>query len=384
MGNFMELENMDKAYARSKKALDKSGKFMTTLNALKNEVKALTRQIENINIEIIRAEEDGDKARVTTLKESLKTPKKELKEKKQQLERLETIVQKNQATVDEKMAELSQDPALKAHLNEIIGKKFSRQLVKIQKSKEEKLKQNETLSKIQEAAKQDPNVMYSLKEIEKYTKLVSKAQATIADNTKTPAEIAQAQQELPGLQTELNKARGDLARYFRGSISRDVIDKITSYENLGREIKANERQIKGFDKQIANYTTALQNIGLESSLREDQSSDRSDDSSSTTRTNAGRTAPSTGTPPTPNVPATQPKWWQFVKRFKNWNAARKERNAEEEPAPVSQEDKQKFKNSMKYEVVRDYEEKMAADLLKQAKAQNRPQVDRENDEDEQR
>ena len=77
MGNFMELENMDKAYARSKKALDKSGKFMTTLNALKNEVKALTRQIENINIEIIRAEEDGDKARVTTLKESLKTPKKE-------------------------------------------------------------------------------------------------------------------------------------------------------------------------------------------------------------------------------------------------------------------------------------------------------------------
>ena len=293
-------------------------------------------------------------------------------------------MQKNQATVDEKMAELSQDPALKAHLNEIIGKKFSRQLVKIQKSKEEKLKQNETLSKIQEAAKQDPNVMYSLKEIEKYTKLVSKAQATIADNTKTPAEIAQAQQELPGLQTELNKARGDLARYFRGSISRDVIDKITSYENLGREIKANERQIKGFDKQIANYTTALQNIGLESSLREDQSSDRSDDSSSTTRTNAGRTAPSTGTPPTPNVPATQPKWWQFVKRFKNWNAARKERNAEEEPAPVSQEDKQKFKNSMKYEVVRDYEEKMAADLLKQAKAQNRPQVDRENDEDEQR
>ena len=380
----MELENMDKAYARSKKALDKSGKFMTTLNALKNEVKALTRQIENINIEIIRAEEDGDKARVTTLKESLKTPKKELKEKKQQLERLETIVQKNQATVDEKMAELSQDPALKAHLNEIIGKKFSRQLVKIQKSKEEKLKQNETLSKIQEAAKQDPNVMYSLKEIEKYTKLVSKAQATIADTTKTPAEIDKAHKELPGLQTELNKARGDLARYFRGSISRDVIDKITSYENLGREIKANERQIKGFDKQIANYTTALQNIGLESSLREDQSSDRSDDSSSTTRTNAERTAPSTGTSPTPNVPATQPKWWQFVKRFKNWNAARKERNAEEEPAPVSQEDKQKFKNSMKYEVVRDYEEKMAADLLKQAKAQNRPQVDRENDEDEQR
>ena len=47
MGNFMELENMDKAYAKSKKALDKSGKLMATVDTLKKEVKALTRQLEN-------------------------------------------------------------------------------------------------------------------------------------------------------------------------------------------------------------------------------------------------------------------------------------------------------------------------------------------------
>lgn len=383
----MELENMDKAYARSKKALDKSGKLIATVDTLKKEVKALTRQIENTQIEIIRAEEDGDKAKVKTLKESLKAPKKELEGKKQQLEKLEATVQKNQATIDEKMAELSQDPALKAHLSEVIGKKFSRQLVKFQKGKDEKIKQNETLLKIQEAAKQNPNVMYWLKSIEDSIKQIDFTKKVIADPTQPSANIANAQNVLPNLENFLEKTRSDLARYFKGSISREVIDKITSYENLGREIKANERQIKGFDKQIANYEIALQNIGFESPLRDSQPSDRLDDSSSTTRTNAERTAPSTSTPPTPapNLPATQPKWWQFIKKFKNWNAARKERNAEEtEPAPVSQEDRQKFKNSMKYEVVRDYEEKMAADLLKQAKAQNRPQVDRENDEDEQR
>ena len=300
---------------------------------------------------------------------------------------MEATVQKNQATIDEKMAELSQDPALKAHLNEVIGKKFSRQLVKFQKGKDEKIKQNETLLKIQEAAKQNPNVMYWLKSIEDSIKQIDFTKKVIADPTQPSANIANAQNVLPNLENFLEKTRSDLARYFKGSISREVIDKITSYENLVREIKANERQIKGFDKQIANYETALQNIGFESPLRDSQPSDRSDDSSSTTRTNAERTAPSTSTPPTPtpNLPATQPKWWQFIKKFKNWNAARKERNAEEtEPAPVSQEDRQKFKNSMKYEVVRDYEEKMAADLLKQAKAQNRPQVDRENDDDEQR
>lgn len=368
----MELENIDKDYVRSKKALDKSGKFMATLDALKKEVKKLTRQIEDIQIEIIRANEDKDTTKVKKLQESLKAPREELKGKKQQLERLEAAVQKSQATIDEKMAELSQDSALKAHLNEVIGKKFSKQLVKFQKGKDEKVKQNETLLKIQEAAKQNPNVMYYLKEIEKYTKLVSKAQAIIGDSKKTPDEIAKAQQELPSLQAELNKARGTLAAHFKGSISREVIDKITSYEDLGREIKSNERQIKGFNKQMANYGTALKNIGFESPLRDEQPSDRSDGSSSTTRT------PSV---PGSNLPATQPKWWQFVKRFKNWNAQRKERKLEElkETVPVSKEDKEKFKNSMKYEVVRDYEEKMAADLLKQAKAQNKTLVDREND-----
>ena len=34
----MELENIDKSYSRSKKAIDKSGKLMTNIEALKNEV----------------------------------------------------------------------------------------------------------------------------------------------------------------------------------------------------------------------------------------------------------------------------------------------------------------------------------------------------------
>lgn len=380
----MELENMDKAYSKSKKALDKSGKLVKSLDALKKDVKKLSRQIENIQIEIIRAKEDGDKAKVKALNDSLKAPQQQLQAKKQQLQKLEATVQKNQATVDEKMVELSQDPALKAHLNEVIGKNFSKKLTKMEKDKEEKAKQNEPLSKIQEAAKKDPNVMYSLKEIEKYTKLVSEAQAIISDKTKTRAEKAKAQGDLPVLQTALDKSRSALAAHFKGTISRNVIDKITSYEDLGKEIKSNNRYMKGLDKQIANYTTALQNIGYEMPSRDGQSSDRSDDSSSTTRTSSGRAAPSTRTTqaPTPKLPAEQPKWYQFVKRFKNWNARRKAGpTQEQEPAPVSQEDKDKFKNSMKYKVVRDYEEKMAADLLKQAKAQNRQTVDNERDND---
>ncbi len=365
----MELENMDKAYTRSKKALDKSGKFMTTVETLKKEVKTLKRQIENIDIAIIRAREDGDTAQIKTLEQLRKAPKAELEKKRQQLIKLNTVIHQNKAIIDEKMAELSSDPELKAHLDEVIGKKFSRKLAKIEKEKEDKTKQNEVLTRIQEAAKKDPNVMFLLKAIGDGTRLVSEAQAIIADPTKTPAEIATVQRTLPILQNALEKNRSDLARYFKGTISREVIDKITSYEDLGREIKSNTRYVKGLDKQIANYKTALENIGYVLP------------SSSTTRTSTRGTTssrPTLGQPtPSTDLPAEQPKWWQFRKRFQNWNARRKSKTAQ--PTPISAQDKKKFKDSMKYEMVRDYEEKLAADLLKQAKAQNKNAADRERD-----
>ena len=378
----MDLENIDKAYNRSKKALDKSGKLMTSIEDLKKEVTKLKRQLENIEIEIIRAKEDKDSAKVKTLEESKKAPKKDLEAKKKQLEKLSAVVQKSEIAINVQMTELSRDPALKAHLDEIIGKKFSRKLSKFQKDKEEKTNKNKPLMKIQEAAKTEPNVMYSLKEIQKYITLEAKLQATITDPAKSAAEKAQAQTDLIAAQNSLEKSRSDLARYFKGAISREVIDKITSYEDLEREIKSNNRYIKGLDKQIANYETALENIDFDISSRASAPSNRSDASSSTTRsgsrTSANQPAPST------ILPAEQPKWWQFIKRFKNWNTRRKaeqvQEEIEQEPETVSDEEKKSFKDSMKYAVVRDYEEKVAVDLLKQAKAQNRETADRDRDE----
>ena len=233
----MELENINKSYSRSKKALDKSGKLMTTVESLKTEVKNLKRQLENIQIEIIRAQEDGDSARVKTLEESKKAPKADLAAKKKQLEKLSAIVTQNETAISVQMTELSKDPALKAHLDEVISKKFSRKLSKIQKDKEERTNQNKTLLRIQEAAKTEPNVMYSLKEIEKYSALEAELQASIADPAKSAAEKAQAQTDLLAAQNSLEKSRSDLARYFKGTISREVIDKITSYEDVKDDVE---------------------------------------------------------------------------------------------------------------------------------------------------
>lgn len=67
-----------------------------------------------------------------------------------------------------------------------------------------------------------------------------------------------------------------------------------------------------------------------------------------------------------NLPATQPKWYQFIKRFKNWvNRRRTERESmEQEPeeensnpsttSSKASDKKTSFRDSMKYEVIRDY------------------------------
>ena len=84
-----------------------------------------------------------------------------------------------------------------------------------------------------------------------------------------------------------------------------------------------------------------------------------------------------------NLPATQPKWYQFIKRFKNWvNRRRTERESmEQEPeeensnpsttSSKASDKKTSFRDSMKYEVIRDYEKQFEENLLRNASQQNR-------------
>lgn len=378
------LEEMDKTYVKSKAILDKSGKVIATLETLKTEVKTLKRQIEDIQLKMMRAKEDGKLSEIKPLEASLKAPKANLALKKEQLQKLEAVVRQSQISVGKRMTEISKIPELRAHLKDVIEKKFSRQLTQFQKQKEEKLKQNEPLIRIQKVAQKDSKVMYILAEIEKYAKLENELQTAIANSTKSEDEKKKDQNYLVGIQSLLSKSRGKLAKYFKGTITRDVIDQITSYENLGRQIKSNNKYISGLDKQIANYTTALENIGLLTPCRVVQLEPQPE-------------------PQPDNLPAKQPKWYQFATRLKNWvNQFKSYVQTEQqesqpqlepgsepyesnptpkiEPISISEEQKNQFKDSMKYDIVKDYEEKLAASLLKQAKSQNRktPDMDRDD------
>lgn len=396
MGNFMDLEKMDKSYGKAKSVTDKTSKLNVTVDKLALNVKQLYRNYEDLKIKLERSIEDGDTTTEKQCKSDIEKVKEDFFEARKSLNKLKEVVAKNQDTINQHFKEISNNPELKAHLDHVVGTKFSRALVRNQKEKEVKLKENETLSKITEAAKKDPNVMYMLKDLEKQLNNAKSLNAIIADPSKNQAEIAQAQANLASANSSIEQRRGELAKYFKGSITRDVIDKITSFEDLEKNIKNNNRVIKGINKQNANYETALYNIGylspLDSRLAGQNLSNKDfpiidTDFSSVakpvkrTKTSKVQTAQSVS-PVENNLPAEQPKWYQFVKRFKIWSNQRKvNRQASENSqtvvtknvpsvSKVSSNDSS-FRDSMKYEIVKDYEKQFEENLLREAKEQNK-------------
>ena len=193
MENFMDLEKMDKEYGIARNVTDKSSKLNVAVEQKKAEVKKLGREFQDLNIKLDRAKEDKNDAEIKQCEADIKKVKEDFLKAKKSLLGLKSIVEKNQSTIDQHFEDISKDPELKAHLEKVVGTKFSRALLRNQKEKEARLNENATLSRITEAAKQDPNVMYMLKDLEKHLNDVKKLNAIISDPSKTPAEISQAQ-----------------------------------------------------------------------------------------------------------------------------------------------------------------------------------------------
>jgi len=396
----MDLEKLNEDYKNSKTKVEKSDKLRQKVEELRKEIKSLTRQIEDLDTAKARAEEDGDEKAVKQVEEDLKDPLAKLKSSKQSLEKLEKIIKDSQKAVDDKIDELSKNPELKAHLNEVIGKRFSRQINHKQAEKEKLVSKNEQLETIKAAAQKDPYVMNTLKGIEGYLKKIDELKNKTLEGTDIPFMTAQDRIDVTVAETKLEMRRKDLATYFKGTISDEVINSITSYDGISKLMKSNVRQMKGIDKQIAHCEIALEHIGFISprgseveppvSGTERPSENWIDESESGTTPAIESENPNwIDENSNNNLPDVQPKWYQFIKRFRNWlnkrSADRASRQSEDSNINIegesrSQEnnDRTNFKDSMKYDIIKDYEAKLEQDLLKSAKAERKSQRDEES------
>ena len=364
----MELNEINENYKKAQVRISKLGPAKAKIESLKKEIKPLTRTIEDLSLKKNRAQEDGDHAIVQQADSDLKKFKAELKMKSDTLKKLEEMISKAEAELDNHLESLKQmeqnNPEFLEHMNTVIAKKFSRKANALKNEKKELTSRNVQLEIIKEAAKKDPYVMNTLKGIDGYKKAIEQL-----SNSKDPNDI----QKLSEAKSKLNDRRKDLKTYFKGSISDDVINSLSSFSNIDKDIKSNTRQIKGIDKSIANYRTALVELGYTlddtpvHSVFFDSKGNAFTDIHNSFEKESDKNSNKA------LLPVEKPKWYQFIKRFKNWRNSKKieAENKLETEAPSNKEKPNKFRDSMKYDIVRDYEAKLEQDLLKNAKAQNK-------------
>lgn len=358
----MELNDINEDYKKSQARVSKLGPAKAKVETIKKEIKPLTRAIEDLLLKADRAKEDGDITVAQQADAELKKLKAELKIKADTLKKIEEVISKTESELDKHMESLKQmeqdNPEFLEHMNTVIAKKFSRKAHALQNEKKELASRNEQLAIVKEAAQKDHYVMNTLKGIEGYTKAIAQL-----SNSNDPNDI----QKLSEAKAKLSARRNDLKAYFKGSISEEVINSLTGFSNIDKDIKANTRQIKGIDKSVANYRTALGELGYtlddvpDKSVSFDSQGHAFVDISSSSNKDDSKALP----------PAEKPKWYQFIKRFKNWRNARKLENEKNESEPVIEEKPNSFKDSMKYDVVKDYEAKLEQELLRSAKAKNK-------------
>ena len=362
----MELNDINENYKKAQAKISKLGPVKAKVESLKQEIKPLTRAIEDLSLKRDRAQEDHDTATVKQAETDLKTLKAELKTKTDTLKKIEEMISKTQAELDTQLESLKQmeqdNPEFLEHINTVIAKKFSRKANALKNEKKELTSKNSQLTIIKDNAKKDSYVMNTLKGIEGYTKAIEQL-----STSQDPADI----QKLNEAKTKLNDRRKDLKTYFKGSISDDVINSLSGFSNIDKDIRSNTRQIKGIDKSIANYRTALGELGY--TLDEIPTEKISFDSHGNSFTdiysssdkdpnkNHGKALP----------PAEKPKWYQFIKRLKNWHNSKNLEAEAMNETPPNMEKPNKFKDSMKYDVVKAYEEQIEKKLLGKAKAVNK-------------
>ena len=290
---------------------------------------------------------------------------------------------------------------MKEHLNEVLTKKYNRKLSAIEKEREELIEKKSRMMNIKKLVEEHPalgnnlkGIMSAKKEVKDLETELENLKVDVPSGVPTYSNPTRAYEImntlLPQAKDRANNNKISLMTYITNNkinIKEEDIDEIVNKDyilnnsgeiefeetlNKNLNIKGIDRQIKGYDKSIKDYQVAAVRHTVPTN-------------SPNART--GFTTPVTSTHSTPEPepePEVKPKWYQFIQRFKNWNKKRKQPAIPEPvidgpegttPPTAGDEEKQDFKNSLKYDIVKDIANQMETEGLKEAK-KTRKELDR--------
>lgn len=256
------IEDLNNDYLKENNVLTKltaPGGLKDKISKMEEDLALYARDFKVKQAEYEYAQSRNDKATENALKNDLVTLSKDILALRAKLEKANVFLDKQQKTVNDRFEDLNKDPDIKQKLDSILYKKYERK----QKQEADKKKQLETIRQIVDA---HPTVQSWLKGIEGYEKSIKKCDKIIDKYKTNPPSTPEEQQELDDAKDEradsegkLSDRRQDLVDYFTKNhpeIDKEILKNIHSSGNI-------DRQIKGCDKSIANYSKAMDNLSIQ-------------------------------------------------------------------------------------------------------------------------
>ena len=385
----MDLKKINDEYLKLKKSMEKASNAIKVLADRANHLVDDKVVFQGM---VIEAKRRGSKADEDIAKKEIEKIDKEIKAIKDSALKIKAMMEKTQEKIDSKVNEIKENPEMKKHLDEVMAKKYSRKLSKIEKEKEEAVAKKERFTELQKLVKDHPalgnnlkGILTASKQIKDYEKELDKLKTVSTSGAITYTDPVRANDIMnnliPQAKAKITTNKTPLMDYINKkslNIKEEDIDELADKNiavnkngeinldaTMNKGISSINRQIKGYDKQIKDHQKSLGKID-----------DYRAYVAPRTATTPGVEAPGTVTPSTP-APAEQPKWYQFIQKFRNWNERRKQRALPEGTETSTRgstsrsAERNEFVNSLKYDIVRDTVEQMEKDSLKEAKRERK-------------
>lgn len=380
----MDLEKMNGEYLKLKQDIE----------MIKRGIVSEENLIQDLTLEKIiwtgkkaEARKNFDDAAEKTAQDELDIIDGRIKQLQESVEKEKETIKEFQGKIDAKITEIKENPEMKKHLDTVLKKKYERKLAKVEKEKAELIDKKDKVEQIKQLTTEHPALANNLKgmisayktaenlkkelkslEISVGNKIFAYTNPVRANEIKTKL--------LPDAESKMKTNKTHFMDYIQKNkldITEKDVDELVEKGIVNKDGKVDlettfvkrtsglNRQIKGLDKSINDYTYAMGGAEKRQQSPEQQGSaqEQEDDQDK----------------------EEKPKWFQFIKRFKAW---RERRNQQELPegTPKGQAKKEsgsknEFADSLKYDIMQDVTKQMQQEKLKAAK-----EVRKENNEPE--
>ena len=341
-------------------------------------IRRITEDIEILKGEIINYKRIGDINNAELKTQELKAKQKLIENEKKSLEEVKKVCVGLKEKIDEQLKNLMQDPSLKRHVEEVINTRYDRKLKTLEKSKT-------TTKTLLDLVTNHPNIRKDFAVIMGTTSDIKKKEQEIANLKYTmqagpngamvkvyadPNLKSKLESELTKLKDTNKKAISRVMNYVTKhnlKISKEEIIENTdvkyskTMDGKADVIKTFEKSIKMDQKQIDTINAAKEQLGID--VIKEEEMQKSWWEKRKEQRQAEKNALAT----------TKLKWWNFIKKAKVKKQARMdakeaaEKESEKKKGEFLRSNENEYKNSLRYDVVKDATDKIMRDNLREGK-----------------